>query len=66
MFSTVITTAGFTTTSNVIPVRSSISLSDHGLETGQKVIHIAESSSGGLETDTEYFVYVDHTGDQLR
>ena len=53
-----ITTAGFTTTSNVIPVRSSISLSDHGLENGQKVIHISESSSGGLETDTEYFVYV--------
>ena len=53
-----ITTAGFTTTSNIIPARSSISLSNHGLETGQKVIHIADSPSEGLETDTEYFVYV--------
>jgi len=52
------TSGGITTATSATGSRSSISLSDHGLETGQKIIHIADSPSGGLETDKEYFVYV--------
>jgi len=46
------TTAGVGTTSNTI------TLSDHGLVTGQKVIHSSSSPSGGLSDNKEYYAYV--------
>ena len=52
------TSGGITTATSASGAKSSITLSNHGLETGQKIIHIADSSSGGLVTDVEYFVYV--------
>jgi len=44
--------AGVGTTSNTI------SLNNHKLTTGQKVIHTSSSPASGLENDKEYFVYV--------
>ena len=49
-----VTSGGITTATSATGSRSSISLSDHGLETGQKIIHIADSPSGGLETDKRF------------
>ena len=46
------TAAGVGTTSN------SIYLNNHGLVTGQKIIHNSSSPAGGLLNDREYFVYV--------
>ena len=39
-------------------IPNSIFLSDHGLVTGQKVIHISDNPADGLESDKEYFAYV--------
>ena len=36
----------------------SISITNHGLVTGQKIIHKSETPTGGLIHEKEYFVYV--------
>ena len=53
-----ITTGIAFTSGNVTTSTSTINISDHNLINGQKIIHTADSPSGGLESDKEYFVYV--------
>jgi len=46
------------TSSSVDILNNTIYIQNHGLVSGQKVIHISDSSSGGLENEKEYFVHV--------
>tara|TARA_B100001063_G_scaffold62847_2_gene56891 strand:- start:2454 stop:15458 length:13005 start_codon:yes stop_codon:yes gene_type:complete len=54
------TTGGITTSvaTGSAEIPNSISISDHGLVTGQKIIHISDNPAEGLESDKEYFAYV--------
>jgi len=53
-----VTTGIAFTSGNVTTSTSTINISDHNLLSGQKIIHVADSPSGGLESDKEYYVYV--------
>lgn len=46
------------TSSSVDVFNNTIYIQNHGLASGQKVIHISDSPSNGLENEKEYFVYV--------
>ena len=52
------TSGGITTSTSASGVLDSINLNDHGLKTGDEIIHISENSSGGLVNNKKYFVYV--------
>ena len=49
--------AGITTNSSDSGIRDSITINDHKLVTGDKIIHTSDSPIG-LENNREYFVYV--------
>ena len=50
--------SGVTTTTSLTGTPDSISITNHGLVTGQKIIHKSETPTGGLTHEKEYFVYV--------
>ena len=52
------TASGITTSASLTGNPNSISLPNHGLITGQKIIHKSETPAGGLVNNREYFVYV--------
>jgi len=52
------TASGVTSTTSLTGTPDSISIINHGLITGQKVIHKSETPAGGLVHEKEYFVYV--------
>jgi len=52
------TSGGITTSTSQTGFENSINLTNHGLVTGQKVIHISDNPARGLGTNVEYFVYV--------
>ena len=49
--------AGITTNASNGGIRDSITINDHKLKTGDKIIHTSDSPIG-LENNREYFVYV--------
>ena len=53
-----ITTGIAFTAGSVSTTTSTINIADHGLITGQKIIHSSSSPSTGLQNDKEYHVYV--------
>ena len=50
--------SGITTSTSLTGIPDTISITNHRLSTGQKVIHKSETPSGGLVHEQEYFVYV--------
>ena len=50
--------SGITSTTSLSGIPDSISIINHGLITGQKVIHKSDTPTGGLVNEKEYFVYV--------
>ena len=53
-----VTTGIAFTSGNVTTGSDNLYLANHGLVTGQKVIHSSSSPSGGLASDKEYYAYV--------
>ena len=52
------TASGVTTTTSLTGIPDTISITNHRLTTGQKVIHKSATPSGGLIHEKEYYVYV--------
>ena len=52
------TAAGITTASSTTDIPSSITILNHEMTTGQRVVHTTSSAAGNLVNDEEYFVYV--------
>jgi hypothetical protein len=52
------TASGITTSASITGNPNSISIPNHNLVTGQKIIHKSDTPSGGLIDKREYFVYV--------
>ena len=50
--------SGITSSTSLTGIPDSISIVNHGLVTGQKVIHKSDTPTGGLVNEKEYFVYV--------
>ena len=50
--------SGITSSTSLTGIPDSISIINHGLKTGQKVIHKSATPTGGLVHEKEYFAYV--------
>ena len=50
--------SGITSATSLTGIPNTINISDHGLTTGQKVIHTFSGSESSLVNDKEYYVYV--------
>ena len=50
--------AGVNTSGSIIGNQNTITIASHEMVTGQRVVHTATTSVGGLTHDEEYFVYV--------